>query len=61
MTEEFKDKIKSVQTVRKPHVEQKSAEGSHQTYHTTGRVDAQIVVPQPIQASMKFSQDLEGD
>ena len=44
-SEEFKDKIKSVQVPRKPHVEQKSAEGSTQTYHTTGRVDANIMVP----------------
>jgi hypothetical protein len=42
MSEEFKEKIKSIQMPRHPHVEQKDAAGSTQTYHTTGRVDADV-------------------
>ena len=55
MTEEFKEKIRSVQVPRKPHVEQKDERGSTQTYHTTGRVDANVVVA-PVEATMKFNE-----
>ena len=55
--EEFLEKIKTLQVPRKPHVDQKTAGGSTQTYHTTGRVDANVVIDQPIKASMKINDD----
>lgn len=51
MSEEFKEKIKGIQFPRKSYVEQKTAEGSTQTHHTSGRVDAHIVMPAPIEVS----------
>lgn len=42
---DFKDKIRSLQFPRSPHVEQKDVNGSTQTYHTTGRVDADVHLP----------------
>jgi hypothetical protein len=50
---EFQDKIKSLQFPRKPHVEQKSAEGGTQTYHTSGRVDANVVAT-PVVSTLKL-------
>ena len=58
MSEEFKEKIKSIQVPRQPHVEQKDERGSTQTYHTTGRVDANVMV-ETYKAS--FAANKEGD
>ena len=58
-TQAFQEKIKSVQAVRKPHVEQKSADGSAQTYHTSGRVDANINIAAPIHGFAKTDTELK--
>lgn len=52
--EDFKEKIKTVQVPRQPHVEQKSASGSTQTHHTSGRVDANIMA-ETVYATMKMT------
>lgn len=57
--EEFKDKIKTIQVPRQPHVEQKDAAGSTQTYHTSGRVDANVMA-QPVVAQAAANLD-QGD
>lgn len=54
MSEEFKEKIKTIQVPRAPHVEQKDAAGSTQTFHTTGRVDANVMA-QTVKADLTLN------
>lgn len=45
----FKEKLKSLQFPRQPTVVIKDENGSAQTYHTSGRVDADVHIAAPVQ------------
>lgn len=45
----FREKLRSLQFPRQPYVEQRDENGSSQTYHSSGRVDADVHVAAPVQ------------